>query len=450
MSKPMTQVREELLNLPMSEASLEDLRSLFLQAAKPESEWMVGAEFEVFAVQKRDLHPADHGELAMLIEQIGASGSWDFERERGGTLVGLKGPSRSVSLEPGGQLEYATSPHRQLRAMRDELLAYCDELKEAGARAGLTFLCLGHQPFVHVEDAPRMPKARYDRMRSYLGPRGARAMEMMLLTGSIQCALDFSDETNLTNKIRTATRASPFIAALTSASPFTRGKPNGFKSVRYQVWLETDSERCGVWPEMLDAEGLTAERYIERALGVSPMFLMRDGQFRATEERPFAHFVEHGFEGQPVRVRDFLDHLTTFFPEVRVKNYVELRGSDCLQPRYVSALAGFWRGILDHEPTRLEVEDRLASMDFEAIQNLQPAVARRGLEADSAAGPVVEVTEWLIETAYQRLRNGSPDCAECLQPLRDLARNGRSPADALLERAAESSVATALREQVQL
>lgn len=435
---------DDLLERPVSATSEEDLHGLFLGASKPESEWMVGTEFELFGFAEASGLPVEHDTIAALLADIGKARGWNPEREENGALVGLKGDGQAVSLEPGGQIEYATRPHRALKALRDEMLSYCDDLRRAGAERKLGFWCLGHQPFVHLEDAPKMPKPRYDMMRRYLGSRGARALEMMHLTASIQCTVDFKDQKNLTDKVRTAVRASPFLAALVSASPFTRGKANGFKTLRYQIWLETDAERCGIWPEMLDDKGLTVDRILERAYRLPPMFFIRDGRFIPPPGKPFSEYVKDGFEGTPVTVRDLLDHLTTFFPEVRAKGYVELRSADCLPPMFVTAVAGFWRGLLDEENVRGQVEERLAALNYEALRALQPRIAREGMEAESPAGGVAELCEWLVELAYDRLARGAPDCAECLQPLRDLAARRRSPADDMLDRAAQGSVRDAL------
>jgi glutamate--cysteine ligase len=195
---------------------------------------------------------------------------------------------------------------------------------------------------------------------------------------------------------------------------------------------------------MFDAEGLRVHRYIARAVAVPPMFFMRDGTHRPVEPRPFAHYAKEGFEGTPVTVRDFIDHLTTLFPEVRLKGYVELRGADCLPPAYATAISGFWRAILDDEPTRLAVEDRLQDMDYAAVRTLQPQIARWGLEGDSAAGPVLETARWLIDVAYRRMKEGAPDCAECLEPLVRLAEDGYAPADRMIETALRKSVEEAI------
>lgn len=444
MSKPMIDAGSDLLDRPFAQTSEEAVHRLFLDAAKPTEEWYVGTELELFGFHRSNLMPAPLDELQAVLEQLAQRLGWRADHESDGTLTGLKGDGQSVSLEPGGQLEFATRPHRALRALRDEMTTYCDQLRSVARDRDLGFWCMGHQPFVDLTNVPRMPKARYDRMRDYLGRRGARALEMMHLTCSIQCTVDFRDEKNLTDKVRTAVRASPFLTALVAASPFTRGRPNGFKSLRYQIWLETDEDRCGVWPEMFDEEGLRVHRYIARAVSVPPLFFIRDGRYLAPEAKPFAHYAQEGFQGTPVTVRDFIDHLTTLFPEVRMKGYVEMRGADCLPPAFATAISGFWRALLDDEPTRREVDDRLARMDYAAVRTLQPQVAKLGLEADSPAGPVLDVARWLVQLGYERMRTGAPDCAECLEPLVELADRGRAPADEMLELAFRKSVEDAI------
>lgn len=436
--------RQALLARPLKDASVEDLQHLFLGTAKAETQWFVGLELELLAFERSTLLPLGHVQLAEIVERLGAERQMQLEHEQNGALVGLKGDGQSVSLEPGGQLEYASRPHRALKRLRQELFEYADDLR-AAAGPEVGFWALGQQPFVDREAAPKMPKPRYDMMRRYFGQRGARALDMMHLTASVQCTVDFLHEANLVDKVRTAVRASPFLSALVAASPFTRGQPNGFKSVRYQIWLETDEHRAGIWPEMLDDEGLTVRRIIQRALDAPPVFFIRDGEYRSAEYKPLAHFRDAGFEGTDVTVSDFLDHLTTFFPEVRAKGYVELRGADCLPPAWAVAIAGFWRGLLDDEDCRREVDDRLSTMDYAALRTLQPKIATQALDADSPAGPVLEVARWLTQRSYDRLRASAPDCAECVLPLVEQAQKGVSPADEMLAAAARDGLEVALK-----
>ena len=446
MSKPMIlgAERQALLERPLRDTQIEDLEHLFLGAAKADTQWFVGLELEVLAFQRDTLQPLEHPQLAQILDRLSARRSMQQEHESNGALVGLKGDGQAMSLEPGGQLEFASRPHRSLKKLRQELFDYVTDLK-ASATDNTGFWAIGQQPFVDRNTAPKMPKPRYDQMRRYFGQRGARALDMMHLTGSVQCTVDFLDERNLVDKVRTAVKASPFLSALVAASPFSSGKPNGFKSVRYQIWLETDEDRAGIWPQMLDAEGLTVRRYIDRALQAPPVFFIRDAQYLAPEDRPFAHFRDAGFNDTDVTVSDFLDHLTTFFPEVRAKGYVEMRGADCLPPAWAVAIAGFWRGLLDDEACRKEVDERLAAMDYEALRALQPKVAVQALEADSAAGPVLEVASWLVRRAHERLGHSAPDCAECLLPLLEQADKGVSPADEMLAVASSRSIEEALR-----
>ncbi len=433
-----------LLSRPVRDATPEELDGLFLSAAKPDKQWYLGMELELLSLRLADNQPASHVELANVIEKLGVAREMEQVREKDGSLIGLEGAGQIISLEPGGQLEFASSPHRSLKKMNREVLEYSDALRAAGDELGIVFLAMGQQPYVTRDNAPRMPKPRYEMMRRYLGARGARALDMMHLTGSVQCTVDFQSEQNLVDKVRTAARVSPFLSALVAASPFTASKPNGFKTVRYQIWLETDDERCGLWPEMFDAEGLRPRRYVARAMKAAPMFFMRDGDFVPADDKPFAAYAKDGFQGTPVTVSDLLDHLTTFFPEIRTKGYVEMRGADCVLPEEAVAIGGFWRGLLDDEDARAEVDERLAAMDYAAARELQPKIATQGLEADSAAGPVAEVIEWLVQRAYKRLQKSAPDCAECVMPLVERAARRKSPADELLERAAATSVRDAL------
>jgi glutamate--cysteine ligase len=447
MSKPMIAPTDGgLLLRPLSETAIDDVSELFLRASKEPSVWLIGMEIELFGFNKRDLSPFDYQTVSKVLGSIARHWNMSEEHERSGALVGLRGGGAIISLEPGGQLELATRPHPELKDLRRELCGYTDALHAAADEVDGGFWALGYHPFETRDTMPKMPKARYDVMRAWFQRRGGRGLDMMHCTGSVQCAVDYRDEKNMTDKIRTAARVSPFLVALVASSPFSGGKPSGFKSERYQVWLETDDERSGLWPEMLDREGLSFRRYIARAMKAPPFFFMRDGLFRrpADPATPFGHYVEHGFEGTRVTVGDLVDHLTTFFPEIRPKGYVELRSTDCVPPKEAVAIAGFWRAILDDEAVREEVEARLSPMGWAELRALQPLVARLGLSAVSAVGPVSEIAEWLVKLGSERMYGSAADCAECLEPLLVRALAGRSPADEMLEVAEKSSVQEAV------
>lgn len=447
MSRPMTagdSSLAELLARPLAETTTEQLATLFEKGAKSVEQWMIGLEIELVPLAIGAPEPVQFPAISQVFERLSQRRAMEADREQSGALVGLKGLGHILSLEPGGQAEIATKPYRRLRELNHALASLCRDLAECGQAQGVRFIAIGHHPYADRDSIPKMPKARYDAMRGYLPKRGARGLDMMHLTGSVQCAVDFSDEANMTDKVRTAARVSPFLTALVSASPFSSGKPNGMKTMRYEIWRDVDNPRCGIWKEMVDEEGLTFRRYVEHALDVPAMFFMRDGRYALAEPKPYRSFAQSGFQGTPVTVADFVDHLTTMFPEIRVKSYVELRGADCVMPAEAVAIAGFWRAILDSDSVRRAVNERLGVLSHGDLLALQLDVARRGLDATSPAGDVRELARWLTRTAHEHLRDDTPDCAECVMPLVERAQRGKSPADEMLEAYARAGIEAAI------
>lgn len=433
-----------LLARPMSQTSISELRALFVRGEKPRDKWMIGAEIELFPLVDATGAPAEHGLVGQMFETVAGNLSLEVEREPTGAVIGARGEGHLLSLEPGGQMEIATKPFSRAADLNTAIRRLTGALATAGATHGVRFLAMGHQPFVDRDTVPKMAKARYALMRQYLPTRGTRGLDMMHLTGSVQCAVDFSDEANMVDKVRLAARASPFLAALVAASPFFRGAPSGFKTMRYEIWRDVDNTRSGLWPEMTDAEGMTYARYIARALETPAMFFMRDGAYRMPEAKPYAAYVRGGFEGTTVTVADFVDHLTSLFPEIRLKSYIELRGTDCVPPPEAMGIASFWRSLLDNPDARAEASERLAVLDHPALVALQADVARHGLAAGSPAGPVGEVARALVEIATRHLSAQSTDCGSCLSPLLERAIRGASPADDMLEAASKQGVRAAL------
>lgn len=433
---------QSLLQRPLAETTSEQLTMLFAGGAKRLEDWLLGLEIEV--IPHIDGEPAGYEPLKKTLEAFSANGEWEPEIDASGELVGLKGDGQIISLEPGLQVEYATRPYRALHDLRTAVKDVVASLASAAADQGVRFWALGHNPVADSATIPRTPKARYDIMRAYFTEQCPRSLEMMHLTGSVQCAVDFSDERNMVDKVRTAARVSPFLAALTASSPFSNGKPNGFKSIRYDIWLGSEPSRSGLWPQMVDEEGLTFRRYIEQALQAPAMLFVRGEQLILPEARPYHTYSQSGFQDSTVTVLDFVDHLTTMFPEIRTKSYIELRGADCAPPADAVAIAGFWRGLLDDEPTRLAVDDRLRTLDYAELRTLQTAVARVGLDATTSIGKVGDIAQWLVEQSYARMQRSAPDCAECLEPLVERAQRQRSLADDMLERAERDGLNAAL------
>lgn len=437
-------VSEDFLARPLRETTPDELTQLFLAGEKPRDRWLVGLELELtpHLIGSHGFVPYEL--VARVMESLAAGGGYEKQFEATGELIGLNGSEQVISLEPGCQLEVSTRPYRALKRLCEAMERYADSLRKAGAEHGVGFWAIGHHPFANRDTIPKVPKDRYRVMRQYMPTRGTRGLDMMHLTGSIQCAVDFDGEATLASKIRTAAKVGPYLAALTASSPFFEGRPNGFMSNRYEIWRDTDNSRSGLWPEMVDAEGLTYRRYVERALRTPAMLFRRNGRYVIAEAKPFAQYAEDGFEGTVVTVADFLDHMTTLFPEVRVKSYVELRSMDCMKPLEAVAVAGFWRGILDDEETRAAVDERLETMGFAELVSLQRDVARLGLAAMSAAGNVGEVIRFIVRAGYERLSRATPDCADCVLPLLRRAEEGRSPSDDMLLRLESGGIDDAL------
>jgi len=449
MSRPLSfadNALHELKKRPVAEVATEELSRFFAKGETPKTDWKIGLEMEVFIHHKDSRKPASFEDvktiLKTLIDEIPKD--WNQDVDPNGELVGLSHNGQVISLEPGGQFEFATRPYATTRELRVELFEFVEALQRISSQQNMRLLAIGQQPEATVKTIPRMPKNRYDIMRSYLPQYGSLALNMMHLTASMQCAVDFSDEVNMKEKIRTAAKISPFLAALTAASPFSNSKPNGYKSFRYEIWRKTDSVRCGIWPEMLDEAGLGYGRYIEKALDTPAMIFHRNGRFYQAERKPFRQYAKEGFAGVQVTVEDFLLHLTSLFPEVRPKTYVEMRGADCLPPHETLAIAAFWRGLLDDSDARGEALQVLEKIEFEELIELQAKVAKIGLDANSSAGKVSGIIKKLVGLSLNRLKRDEPESALCLMPLVNRADRGKSLADDMLDVATKSSIVEAL------
>ncbi|MEE2901336.1 MAG: glutamate-cysteine ligase family protein [Myxococcota bacterium] len=449
MSRPLSfadNALHELKKRPVAEVATEELCRFFAKGETPKTNWKIGLEMEVFVHHKDSRTPASFEDVKSILETLidEIPQDWNQDVDPNGQLVGLSYDGQVISLEPGGQFEFATRPYGSTQQLQTELFQFVEALHKVSSTKNMRLLAIGQQPEATVETIPRMPKNRYDIMRSYLPQYGSLALNMMHLTASMQCAVDFSDEANMKDKIRTAAKVSPFLTALTAASPFSNGKPNGYKSFRYEIWRKTDSVRCGIWPEMLDETGLGYERYIEKALDTPAMIFLRKGRFYQAERRPFREYAKTGFDGAQVTVEDFLLHLTSLFPEVRPKTYVEMRGADCLPPNETLAIAAFWRGLLDDSDARGEALQILEKIEFEELIELQAKVAKIGLDADSSAGKVSRIIKKLVGLSLSRLTTDEPEGALSLMPLVNRADREKSLADDMLDVAARSSIVEAL------
>jgi glutamate--cysteine ligase len=301
------------------------------------------------------------------------------------------------------------------------------------------WLSLGANPLHDVDEIPRIPKQRYAVMRRYLPAKGELAMHMMHLTATVQANLDYASEADMAAKMRTAMGVSPLVSALFANSSLYLGKPSGFVSRRVHIWRYVDPDRCGLLPFVFEPDFGYA-RYVEWALDVPVIFVLRGGRYRPTGGTSFRRLLAEGFEGSPATLQDWNLHLTTLFPEVRLKQFLEVRGADAVPPGLICALPALWKGLLYDEGAREAAWRLVASWSFAEREASLDAVARRGLRAEVAGRPVLGLARELVAIAREglaRIGDGSgeePDERRFLLPLEEVVERGRSPGEEVLLR----------------
>jgi glutamate--cysteine ligase len=397
----------------------------------------VGVEQEKIGVRPSGA-PAPYegeGSIVSILDGLEARG-FAPTREDGHAIALERGGDR-ITLEPGGQLELSGAALPTAAACRDELVAHVREVTALGRPLGVRFLGVGLRPFGRIDEVDWLPKRRYRVMRDYF-PRFGRssrlAHHMMKMTATVQVNLDFAGEADAVEKIRTAYGVTSIVTALCAASPIVEGRPSGWKSFRAAVWLETDEERCGLLPFVFEP-GFSFRDYVQWALDVPMFFLVRDGVYRPVGRLPFRRFLAEGFEGTRATLEDWDIHLSTVFPEVRLKRTIELRGADAGPLPVAAGLAALWRGLLDDPEARAAAWALVANRPFADREALRREVPRVGLTTRFAGRPLrdlaVEICR-IADAGLRRLPNGQGD-RPLLDPLHAYASAGRSPADDLLD-----------------
>ena len=439
----MTLLRED----PELEQPIEDLEQLaefFRGGETPREEFRVGTEHEKICLYEKTLSPVpfegEHG-IGALLQLLHREHGFEPLLD-GETIVGLERDGASITLEPGGQLELSGAPLYTLHETCREFRQHVALLKQVSGDFGIVWLGLGIHPLAKVDEIPRMPRVRHEIMREYVAQSGRLGLSMMHATGTVQANFDFSSEADLATKLRVGLAASPIVTALWANSSISGGEPNGFESYRAETWRHTDRRRCGLLPFAFEegwGEGTAYRRYAEWALDVPLMFIVRDGAhipLRST----FREFVAQGHAGTSATLADWNLHLTTLFPEVRLKRIVEVRGADAVPPDLVCALPAFWKGLFYDPETLATTSRRLAHWTHADVDGLHADVARRGLQASTPDGPALEVARELVVLARAGLARIDAQNAmgenESLfvEPLERILDRGTSPGRAIIER----------------
>ena len=423
----------------------EDLVRWFEEGAKPQDQWRVGAEHEkfVFRLGSHAPVPYEDGGIKALLEGLMRYG-WQgvYEHSRNGeVLIGLERGKANVSLEPGGQFELSGAPLETMHDICEETGGHLQEVKAVADELGLGFLGLGFTPIWRRDEVPVMPKGRYGIMRQYMPKVGGLGLDMMFRTCTVQANLDFASEADMVAKFRTSLALQPVATALFANSPFIEGKPSGFLSARANVWTDTDADRTGML-DFVFADGFGFETYARYALDVPMYFAKRDGLYVDLSGKSFRKFMDGDLAelpGERPTLKDWADHTTTLFPEVRLKQYLEMRGADSGPWSRLCALPALWTGILYNGAALAAAWDLCKHWTTEEHNALRADVARRGLKAEVAGRTVQEVAKDVLAIAREglkrrnRLSGGLVDETGYLAELEDIAETGITPAERLLE-----------------
>jgi glutamate--cysteine ligase len=421
----------------------DDLFAPFHESLKPESQWRVGTEAEKFGVLEDTYAPLPYSgprSVRSVLDALVAQYGWTPEREYdGGEVIALTRDAASITLEPGGQLELSGAPFKSIHDTHSEWVEHIAELRAVGGPLGIAWLGLGFHPFAKQADMPWVPKLRYGIMREYLPRRGGMGLDMMRRTCTVQANLDYSSEDDAVRKMRVALALSPVITAMFANSPLYEGAVSGEQTRRARVWLDTDPDRTGLLRFMW-GDAASFKSYIEWALDV-PMFMVkRDSKVVHNTGQSFRSFLRDGFEGAEATASDWLTHLGTVFPEVRLKKTIEVRGADSLPYDLTPALPALCKGLLYDSATLARAESLVSPLSFEAVQAVRTDVAKRGLRAELMGRPMIDWAREVAELARGGLtnlhateRDPRGDEARFLEPLLALLRRGASASSALVE-----------------
>lgn len=425
-----------------------DLVAWIAAGEKPKADWRIGTEHEKFVFHTDTLTPVPYeGErgIRALMEQLMARYDWEAIKE-GDNIIALKrpdaAPGGTISLEPGGQFELSGAPLQSLHETCAETQEHLFEVLSVGEDLGIGFLGVGFSPKWTLDETPRMPKARYEVMTRYMPEVGKRGLDMMYRTTTIQVNLDFASEADMVRKLRVSLALQPIATAIFASSPFTEGQPNGFKSLRSEVWRETDKRRTGMLPFVFE-DGMGYARYVDYALDVPMYFVYREGRYIDVAGASFRDFLAGRLDAMPGEhptLDDWSDHLTTLFPEVRLKRFLEMRGADGGRWRRICALPAFWVGLLYDETSLDAAWDLVKSWTEEERETLRNAVPREALAARFRDTTVQEIAREVLRISHAGLRRRGQvnrkgqDETIFLSPLEAAVASGRTVADELLER----------------
>jgi len=424
--------------------SKDQLIGYLASGSKPKSEWRIGTEHEKFPFLTDTLEPVQYAgprSIRALLEGLRDRFGWEGVYE-GDNIIALADPKglANISLEPGGQFELSGAPLETVHDTCAEVNEHIGQVREVGDQLGIGFLGLGASPKWTRAETPVMPKGRYNIMAPYMDRVGRYGRDMMFRTCTVQVNLDFGSEADMVKKLRVSVALQPVATALFANSPFLEGKPNGYLSFRSEVWTDTDKARSGMLPFAFEP-GMGFERYVDYALDVPMYFIMRDGKFVNTAGESFRKFLQGKLPqlpGEKPTMKDWADHLTTIFPEVRLKKYLEMRGCDSGPTRRLCALPGLFVGLLYDEEALEGAWQLVKDWTAEERQALRDAVPKQALHATIRGRSVRDISRDVLALARGGLtRRNALGCkgkseTQYLDVLDETVSSGKTAAENLL------------------
>lgn len=422
----------------------EQLAEYLASGCKPATDFRIGTEHEKFGYIQETKMPLPYDgstSIRAMLEGLRDGFGWSPIQE-GDNLIGLEKDGANVSLEPGGQLELSGATLGSIHETCDEVNAHLREVREVADRIGAGFIGIGAAPEWSHDQMPMMPKGRYKLMTEYMGRVGTHGTQMMYRTCTIQVNLDFASEADMVQKFRVALALQPVATALFAYSPFFDGKPNGHASWRSRVWRDLDADRTGMLPFVFE-DGMGFERYVDYALDVPMYFVYRDGRYIDALGMSFRDFLKGelpALPGEKPTLSDWADHLTTIFPEARIKKFMEMRGADGGPWRRICALPAFWVGLFYSQNSLSAAWDLCKEWDAETREALRVAASEKGLQAEVGKIKMLDLAKDVVALSEaglaERARAGAggllSDETHFLNALKESLDIGASPSDELL------------------
>ena len=441
----MTQRTEDTPETHRLIHSRDDLLSVFSGGEKPPERWRIGTEHEKFVYRCADHRAPSYDEPGGIRDLLNGLTRFGWKPVvENGNVIALSGPDGTISLEPAGQFELSGAALESLHQTCAEAARHLGQCKMIGDELGLGFLGLGMWPDKARSDLQVMPKGRYKIMLDYMPEVGTLGLDMMLRTCTIQVNLDYSSEADMAKKFRVGLALQPVATALFANSPLTEGKPNGYRSFRSHIWEDTDPDRTGMLPFVFE-DGFGYERYCDYALDVPMYFVYRNGKYVDVAGESFRDFLDGKLPqlpGEKPRLSDFVDHLSTIFPEVRLKSFLEMRGADGGRWGRICGLPALWVGLL-YDDAALEAAWALAKdWTIEEREELRRSVPKLALKAPlpRSNGTMRDLARDVLEIAGEgltrraRLNSAGDNEGGFLEPLHEVVASGVTPADRLLDK----------------